>query len=283
MQNSQIIFGFIERFQLNGSKFFNDDKRTVKGVSAGALGFSFGLTFSEAAERQYGFRSKMSLLCDKLAQKGKGALNDNVLTFLNRATKVELGLISTNLIRVYYEKAFFFLASFSSRARTRKFLKIGCKGVEDGRKCLSYCMFAPLHPRRRKGVKGARVQGCNPAAQYSRQFTRKVPLYDAKVPLYDAKVPLYNAKVPLYDAKVPLYDNTLTPSHPHTLTPLRPCARRFTRRGCTLYTLYTLHQRGCKGVNALKERDLRAIHTPLHPRIKSSRVRAKRKHQSIHD
>ena len=140
----------IEQFQLNGSKFFNEDRRKLTGVSAGVLGFSFGLTFSEAAERQYGFRSKMSLLCDRLAEKGKGALilidevrtsaamrevaaayqelvgdqkniaiamaglphavsgilNDNVLTFLNRATKVELGLISTNLIRAYYERAF---------------------------------------------------------------------------------------------------------------------------------------------------------------------------------
>lgn len=33
-------------------------------------------------------------------------LNDSVLTFLNRATKVELGMISTNLIRAYYEQAF---------------------------------------------------------------------------------------------------------------------------------------------------------------------------------
>lgn len=140
----------IEQFQLNGSKFFNDDKRKLTGVSAGALGFSFGLTFSEAAQQQYGFRSKMSLMCDKLAEKGKGALilidevrtsaamrevasayqelvgdrkniaiamaglphavssvlNDSVLTFLNRATKVELGLISTSLIRAYYERAF---------------------------------------------------------------------------------------------------------------------------------------------------------------------------------
>ena len=140
----------IEQFQLNGSKYFADDKRRLTGVSAGALGFSFGLTFSEATERQYGFRSKMSLLCDKLAEKDKGALilidevrtsaamrevaaayqelvgdrkniaiamaglphavsgvlNDNVLTFLNRATKVELGLISTNLIRAYYDKSF---------------------------------------------------------------------------------------------------------------------------------------------------------------------------------
>ena len=140
----------IEQIQLNGSKFFNSDQRKLTGITAGALGFSFGLTFSEAAERQYGFRSKMSLLCDKLAEKGKGALilidevrtsaamrevasayqelvgdqknvaiamaglphavstvlNDEVLTFLNRATRVELGLISTNMIRAYYERSF---------------------------------------------------------------------------------------------------------------------------------------------------------------------------------
>ena len=140
----------IEQLQLNGSKYFDDEKRKLSGVTAGVLGFSFGLTFSEAAERQYGFRSKMSLLCDKLAEKGKGTLilidevrtseamrevtaayqelvgdrknvaiamaglpysvsnllNDSVLTFLNRAVKVELGLLSTNLIRAYYERAF---------------------------------------------------------------------------------------------------------------------------------------------------------------------------------
>lgn len=140
----------IEQFQLNGSQYFDDEKHKVTGITAGMLGFTFGLTFSEAAERQYGFRSKMSLLCDKLAEKGKGALilidevrtsaamrevasayqelvgdrkniaiamaglphavssvlNDSVLTFLNRATKVELGLISTNQIRAYYDRAF---------------------------------------------------------------------------------------------------------------------------------------------------------------------------------
>jgi hypothetical protein len=145
MQNA-----IIEQIQLNGSSYFNDDRRKVTGVSAGALGFSFGLSFSEAADRQYGFRAKMSLLCDKLAEQGMGILilidevrtstamrevaasyqelvgdrkniaigmaglphavssilNDSVLTFLNRATKVELGTISTNLIRAYYERAF---------------------------------------------------------------------------------------------------------------------------------------------------------------------------------
>lgn len=140
----------IEQLQLNGSKYFDNEKRKLTGVTAGVLGFTFGLTFSEAAERQYGFRSKMSLLCDKLAEKGMGALilidevrtspamrevaaayqelvgdrknvaiamaglphavskllNDSVLTFLNRANREELGLISTNLIRAYFEKAF---------------------------------------------------------------------------------------------------------------------------------------------------------------------------------
>lgn len=140
----------IEQFQLNGSKFFDNDKRKLTGVNAGVLGFSFGLTFSEAAQRQYGFRSKMSLLCDRLAEKGEGALilidevhssaamrevasayqelvgdrknvaiamaglphavssvlNDKVLTFLNRAPRVELGLISINMIRAYFERAF---------------------------------------------------------------------------------------------------------------------------------------------------------------------------------
>jgi hypothetical protein len=140
----------IEQFQLNGSEFFKDEKRKLTGMTDGALGFTFGLTFSEVTERQYGFRSKMSLLCDRLAEKDKGALilidevrtsaamrevasayqelvgdgkniaiamaglphavssvlNDQVLTFLNRATRVELGLISPNLIRAYYERAF---------------------------------------------------------------------------------------------------------------------------------------------------------------------------------
>lgn len=64
----------IEQIQLNGSQHFKDEKKRLTGVSAGVLGFSFGLTFSDAAEKQYGFRAKMSLLCDRLAEKGKGVL-----------------------------------------------------------------------------------------------------------------------------------------------------------------------------------------------------------------
>ena len=50
----------IEQVQMNGSSFFRDENRKLTGVTAGVLGFSFGLSFSEATERQYGFRAKMS-------------------------------------------------------------------------------------------------------------------------------------------------------------------------------------------------------------------------------
>lgn len=64
----------IEQIQLNGSKYFKDEKKHISGLSAGALGFSFGLSFSDSARQQYGFRSKMSLLCDRLAEKDIGVL-----------------------------------------------------------------------------------------------------------------------------------------------------------------------------------------------------------------
>ena len=140
----------IEQIQLNGSRCYKEDKRTLSGISAGAMGFSVGLTFSEPARQQYGFRAKMSLLCERLEEKKKGILilidevqtstamrevatsyqelvgdhrniaigmaglpyavsgilNDSVLTFLNRASKVNLGAISIASIRAYYEHAF---------------------------------------------------------------------------------------------------------------------------------------------------------------------------------
>ena len=140
----------IEQIQLHGSAYFADEKKQLTGASIGALGFSIGLTFSAAAQSQYGFRAKLSMLCDKLAEKGKGVLilidevhsspemrevaasyqelvgdqkniaigmaglphavsgvlNDKVLTFLNRATKVELGEISVSAINAYYDRVF---------------------------------------------------------------------------------------------------------------------------------------------------------------------------------
>lgn len=139
----------IESIQSEGSRFI-EDRQHVEGFEAGDLGFSFGLTFAQDAARQYGFRAKLSLLCDELEKHGKGVLllvdeahtsetmrqvattyqhlvgedkdiaiamaglshavsgilNDNVLTFLNRAKKVSLGPISTSEIAEYYREAF---------------------------------------------------------------------------------------------------------------------------------------------------------------------------------
>ena len=44
----------------------------VKGVSAGAFGFSAGLTFSEEIDKSYSFLNKMILLVDELAKYDKG-------------------------------------------------------------------------------------------------------------------------------------------------------------------------------------------------------------------
>ena len=140
----------IEQIQFKGAHLFKDDKRRLTGINAGVLGFSFGLTFSDETRKQFGFRTKLSMLCDRLAEKKKGilllidevhsspemreiatsyqelvgdgkniaiamaglpyaissVLNDKVLTFLNRAKKVELGLISIPAIKAYYEYAF---------------------------------------------------------------------------------------------------------------------------------------------------------------------------------
>jgi len=121
----------------------------VKAVSASAFGFSVGLTFTDEVKENYGFRMKMSLLCDALAKQGQGVLvlvdevqssspemrelaatyqhlvgedrnvaiamaglpsavsdvlNDDVLTFLNRARQVELGPLPLGEVAVHYSK-----------------------------------------------------------------------------------------------------------------------------------------------------------------------------------
>ena len=140
----------LDALQRNGAPFVSDKKKKVRGASAGAMGFSFGLTFSEEAKEQYGFRSRLTLLCDVLEKHGKGVLilvdeaktsaqmrqlaityqhlvgeekniaivmaglpqavsgvlNDDVLTFLNRAHKTVLFPIRTADIRDYFQTAF---------------------------------------------------------------------------------------------------------------------------------------------------------------------------------
>jgi hypothetical protein len=64
----------IETIQREGERCITSHRPRVKGFSAGAVGFSFGLSFAEDAERQYGFRSKLTMLCDELAKHGKKVL-----------------------------------------------------------------------------------------------------------------------------------------------------------------------------------------------------------------
>ncbi|MDR1791576.1 MAG: AAA family ATPase [Propionibacteriaceae bacterium] len=148
--HERMLDEIIELIQLGGAKYIPKGKR-VKGFSASALGFSLGLTFTDEVRRDYGFRVKLSLLCDALAGAGHGVLilvdevvstspqmrelsatfqqlrgerkdiaiamaalpasmssvlNDEVLTFLNRAHKVQLGPIRLNDVAVFYTQAF---------------------------------------------------------------------------------------------------------------------------------------------------------------------------------
>ena len=149
--NESMLDSLIERLQINGRQFVSDDKRKVRGLSAGAFGFSIGLTFSEEVRDNYGFQTKLELVCDRLADVGKGVLllvdevragsaemrvladayqqlvgdgkdiaicmaglpasisgvlNDEVLTFLNRAKKVPLEALSLAPVRSYYASTF---------------------------------------------------------------------------------------------------------------------------------------------------------------------------------
>lgn len=72
--NDEMMDEIVQAIQANGVQYIPDSRPKIKGVAAGALGFSFGLTFSEAAEAQYGHRFKLSMLCDELAKQDKGVL-----------------------------------------------------------------------------------------------------------------------------------------------------------------------------------------------------------------
>ena len=64
----------IEAVQRNGAQYFPKKEKAVQGFEIGALGFSFGLTFNETTQHNYGFRTKLTLLCDQLSSIGKGIL-----------------------------------------------------------------------------------------------------------------------------------------------------------------------------------------------------------------
>lgn len=149
--NEHMLDSLIERLQVNGREYAETGSKKVRGMSAGAFGFSLGLTFSDEVRDNYGFQTKLSLLCNRLAECGKGVmilvdevgasspdmrvladvyqqlvgdgqniaicmaglpaavssiLNDDVLTFLNRATKIRLQALPLPPIRSYYAAAF---------------------------------------------------------------------------------------------------------------------------------------------------------------------------------
>lgn len=149
--NENMLDSLVERLQINGREFVNDPKKQIRGMSADAFGFSIGLTFSDEVRNNYGFQTKLGLLCDRLADCGRGVLllvdevratsaemrvladayqqlvgdgkniaicmaglpasisdvlNDDVLTFLNRASKIRLQAIGLASIRSYYASTF---------------------------------------------------------------------------------------------------------------------------------------------------------------------------------
>jgi hypothetical protein len=145
--NERMNRDILQSIQSHGARFIKKTQRKISGLTTGALGFSFGLTFNEETDRQYGFRVKIELLCDELAKRNKGifilvdevlstsaemrelastyqhlvgegrnvgiamaglpqaissVLNDDVLTFLNRAYRIELGPLNIASIRQFY-------------------------------------------------------------------------------------------------------------------------------------------------------------------------------------
>ncbi|MBQ9698180.1 MAG: hypothetical protein IJV46_06550 [Acidaminococcaceae bacterium] len=72
--NESMLENLIELLQRAGEKFIKNPTSSIKGFSAGALGFSFGLTFTEEAQRSFGFRVKLEMICEKLAEAGKRVL-----------------------------------------------------------------------------------------------------------------------------------------------------------------------------------------------------------------
>ncbi|MCL2164511.1 MAG: ATP-binding protein [Oscillospiraceae bacterium] len=64
----------IEGIQISGERLPEERKNPVKSVSAGAFGFSVGLSFTDEIRKNFGFATKLSLLCEALTKRKKGVL-----------------------------------------------------------------------------------------------------------------------------------------------------------------------------------------------------------------
>jgi len=69
-----MLENIIEKIQLQGTPHLSKKAKMIKSVNAGALGFSFGLTFSDDIQKNYGFQTKLTLLSKELEKHGKGIL-----------------------------------------------------------------------------------------------------------------------------------------------------------------------------------------------------------------
>ncbi len=141
----------IDAVQVEGTSHLSRNPSHLSGVSAGALGLSVGLSFTKEANENYGFRTKLSLLCDRLMEAELGilvlidevqpnsdqmrqfastyqlligdgknlavvmaglpgaisnVLNDEVLTFLNRASKEWLEALAIGQVNAHYTTTF---------------------------------------------------------------------------------------------------------------------------------------------------------------------------------
>jgi hypothetical protein len=72
--STKMLEEIIEGIQIAGARFVKPKDKPLKSLSAGALGFSIGLTFSDEVQRNYGFRTKLTLLIQELAKHNKGVL-----------------------------------------------------------------------------------------------------------------------------------------------------------------------------------------------------------------
>ena len=82
----------IEGIQIAGERYTEERKNPVKSVNAGAFGFSIGLTFTDEINRNFGFGTKLSLLCEALTKRNKGVL---FLIDEVRASTTEMRIFAT--------------------------------------------------------------------------------------------------------------------------------------------------------------------------------------------
>ncbi|MDR1358854.1 MAG: ATP-binding protein [Coriobacteriales bacterium] len=72
--HSNMLPEIIQTLQMKGSLLTTGKRHKSRGLAASALGFSAGLTFNQSLDNQYGFKVKLSLLCDELAKYEQGVL-----------------------------------------------------------------------------------------------------------------------------------------------------------------------------------------------------------------